>query len=185
MSDPQSQKDIVERIVSIQQGVTDDITRLSDAQLTSGTDESWSAADYLKHLLLNSKPVAKALGFPAAVLERQFGLSGRASRPYSELVKVYQKRLAEGIRAEDYDKVLPSFYRFPEGTGDERAYLVQSWNETNLRLINATQQWSEAELDSLQLPHPAIGMVMLREMLFFTIFHNNLHWQDIRYAGGL
>jgi hypothetical protein len=62
---------------------------------------------------------------------------------------------------------------------------VQSWNETNQRLIAAAQQWSEAELDSLQLPHPAIGMITLREMLLFTIFHNTLHWHDIQHAGGL
>ena len=185
MSDPQSQSAIVEHITTIQAGVTNDITRMSDAQFTNGTAESWSAADYLKHLLLSIKPVAKAMGFPAEILERQFDRSERTSRSYAELVKAYQKRLDEGIRAEDYGKVVPVFYRFPEGITNERAYLIQSWNESNQRLIGAAQQWSETELDSLQLPHPAIGTVTLREMLFFTLFHNTLHWHDIQHAGGL
>jgi DinB superfamily len=185
MSDPQSQHEISEHLATVQHNVTTDIARMSDAQFCSGTAEAWSAADYLKHLLLSVKPVAKAMGFPAEVLEKQFDRSERASRPYAELVKAYQKRLDEGIRAEDFDKVVPIFYRFPEGITDERAYLVQSWNEANQRLIEVTQKWSEAELDSLQLPHPAIGMITLREMLFFTIYHNTLHWHDMQHAAGL
>lgn len=185
MSDPQNQREIIEHIASIQQGVRDDIGRMSDEQFNDGTVEAWSATDYLKHLLLSVKPVAKGMGFPADVLEKQFDLSRRASISYADLVSAYQKRLDEGVRAEDYDNVVPLFYRFPEGITDKRAYLVQSWNETNQRLITAVQQWSEAELDSLQMPHPAIGMITLREMLFFTIFHNTLHWHDIQHAGGL
>lgn len=185
MSDPQSQEDIVERIASIQQGVSNDIVGMSDAQFNSGTTEAWSAADYLKHLLLSVKPVAKALAFPADRLQSRFGLCEQPSRTYAEVVKVYQTRLDEGVRAEDYEKVVPTFYRFPEGTTDERGYLIESWTETNQRLIEAAKGWNENELDTLQLPHPAIGMITLREMLFFTIFHNTRHWHDIQHAGGL
>ncbi len=185
MSDPQSQQEIVEQITTIQLGVSDDIARMSDAQFSSGSTKAWSAADYLKHLLLSVKPVAKAMGFPANRLETLFGLSQHGSRSYAEVVSTYQKRLDEGIKAEDYGKVVPNFYRFPEGIGNERDFLVQSWNETNQRLIDAANGWNETELDSLQMPHPAIGMVTLREMLFFTLFHNTLHWHDIQHAGEL
>ena len=185
MSDPHSQKDVIESIVHIQKGLNDDLASISDTQFNTGTSEAWSAADYLKHLLLSVKPVAKAMGFPANRLEGQFGLSQHGSRSYAEVVSAYQKRLDEGIKAEDYDKVVPVFYRFPEGTNDERAYLLRSWNETNQRLIDAVNGWNETELDTLQMPHPAIGMLTLREMLFFTIFHNSLHWHDIQHAGAL
>ncbi len=185
MSDPQSQSEIVEQIASIQEGISRDIGCMSDTQFNDGSIEAWSAAAYLKHLLLSVKPVAKGMGFPADVLKQQFDSSNRASRPYAGVVSAYQKRLDEGVRAEDYDKVVPIFYRFPEGITDERAYLLQSWDDANQRLISAVQQRSEAELDSLQMPHPAIGMITLREMLFFTIFHNTLHWHDIQHAGGL
>jgi len=185
MSDPQTQADIIERIGSIQQALVDDIALMSDDQFTSGTTEAWSADDYLKHLLLSIKPLAKALGFPEKVLQSQFGSAEHASRTYEGVVKAYQKRLDEGIRAEDFDKVVPVFYRFPEGTTNERIYLVQSWQEANQRLIEAVRQWNEEQLDRLQIPHPAIGLITLREMLFFTIYHNTLHWHDIQHAGGL
>ena len=185
MSDPQNRQDIVESIAEIQLGLNNDIARISEAQFDVGTAEAWSAADYLKHLLLSTKLMTKGMELPADVLQSRFDLSGRASRSYAEVVQTYKKRLDEGIRAEDFDRVVPMGYRFPEGITDERAYLVESWNETNDRLIKATQHWSEIELDSLQLPHAAIGTVTLREMLFFTIYHNTLHWHDIQHAGGL
>jgi hypothetical protein len=185
MSDPQNQQDIIEQLATVQQAISNDIARMTETQFCGGISESWSAEGYLKHLLLSTKPVAKAMGFPAEVLEKQFGLAEHSSRSYADLVSAYQKRLNEGIRAEDFDKVVPVFYRFPEGITDERAYLVQSWNETNQRLISAAQQKTEAELDRLQLPHPAVGMLTLREMLFFTIHHNTLHWHDMQHAAGL
>jgi uncharacterized damage-inducible protein DinB len=185
MSDPQNKGDIVEYIAEIQHGLTNDIARISYAQFNVGTAKSWSASDYLKHLLLSTKLVAKGMGLPADVLQSRFDLSGRNSRSYAEVVQAYKKRLDEGIRAEDFDRVVPTSYRFPEGITDERGYLVESWNETNQCLVNATQHWSEGELDTLQMPHAAIGTVTLREMLFFTIFHNTLHWHDIQHAGGL
>jgi len=185
MSNPQNKSDIVEHLTTIQHNLTDDIARMSDAQFCNGTVESWSAKDYLKHLLLSTKLMTKGMELPAEALQSRFDLSGRASRSYAEVIQVYKKRLDEGIRAEDFDRVVPMGYRFPEGITDERAYLVQSWDETNQRLINATQHWSEGELDSLQMPHAAIGRVTLREMLFFTIYHNTLHWHDMQHAAGL
>jgi uncharacterized damage-inducible protein DinB len=35
--------------------------------------------------------------------------------------------------------------------------------------------WEEDQLDEAQLPHPIIGKITVREMLFFTIHHNLRH----------
>lgn len=50
------------------------------------------------------------------------------------------------------------------------------------RLIDAVSLWTEEELDRGQLPHPVLGMVTMREMLFFTVIHNRLHAGDIERA---
>ncbi len=60
---------------------------------------------------------------------------------------------------------------------------MQTWNESNQRLFDALQNWEEADLDRYQVPHPAIGPITMREMLFFTLHHNSLHWRDIQQAG--
>lgn len=185
MSDPQTQIEIIQRLETISHGVTNTLRQMSEEQFTAGTDTEWSAESYLKHLLLSIKPLAKAIHFPAEQLQSMFGVAEKPSRSYSETVAAYKKRLDEGIRAEDFSPVTPVAYRFPEGVTDAYGYLLQSWDESNAKLMDGVARWSEAELDSLQLPHPALGTITLREILFFTIFHNDLHWHDIQHAGSL
>ena len=98
-------------------------------------------------------------------LARLFGKPERASKTYDEIVAAYQARLGEGIRAEDFDRVTPAFYRFPEGVADEQAYLVETWDESNQRLFDALRFWDEADLDGYQILHPAMGPVTVRERM--------------------
>ena len=183
MTDPYTKAELIAQLTLTQQQVHNDIAAMTDAQFDAGSDQSWSAAGYLKHLILSVKPVAKAINLPPERLLSMFGQAENPSRTYGEVMAAYQARLAEGIRAEDFDRVTPGFYRFPEGVTDEKTYLTQTWDESNTRLLAALEQWDEVTLDSHQMPHPAIGMITVREMLFFTLFHNRLHTQDIRQAG--
>jgi hypothetical protein len=111
-----------------------------------------------------------------------FGQPDHPSMSYAELVAMYNAKLAEGFRAEDSPPVTPAVYRFPEGTVSEKEHLVQAWNDGNNRLLEALKIWSEEDLDTHQLLHPAVGMLTIREMLFFTLHHNTLHWHDIEDA---
>ena len=183
MNDPRSKAEVIEYLQQVQRSVHDDIAAMTEAQFNAGSDQSWSAAGYLKHLILSIKPVAKAIKLPQERLQSMFGQPEKPSRTYAEVMAAYQARLAEGIRAEDFDRVTPGFYRFPEVITDEKTYLTQTWDESNERLLAALEQWDEVTLDSHQMPHPAIGMITVREMLFFTLFHNRLHAQDIQQAG--
>ncbi|MEZ4668151.1 MAG: DinB family protein [Anaerolineae bacterium] len=183
MADPYNKAEILAQLESVQRSVHDNIAAMTETQFNAGTDESWSAAGYLKHLILSVKPVAKALGFPPERLQGLFGQPDHSSRTFADVMAAYKARLADGIRAEDFDRVTPVTYRFPEGITDEKAYLTDTWDESNQRLLTAVSTWDEAALDTHQMPHPAIGMITVREMLFFTLFHNSLHAEDIRKAG--
>ena len=182
MSDPYSKPEIVERLREIQRGVTATVEAIPAARFDAGSAEVWSPAGYLKHLLLSVKPFAKAVTFPPDALKRRFGAPSRPSMPYADLVARYQARLDEGVRAEDYDAILPTAFRMPDDIADVQAYLTGLWNEAHDRMIGGLAGWNEADLDGVQILHPAIGSISVREMLFFTISHNTLHWNDIRAA---
>lgn len=184
MHDPQSKNDLIEQLRAIQQSLADSVQKMSSQEFNAGTDVSWSASGYLQHLILSVKPFAKALKLPPDQIEKLFGQPDHPSRSYAEVVKIYKARLGEGIRAEDFTPVTPITYRFPEGTEDRQRYLVETWNDSNNRLLEALGQWSEEDLDTHQIPHPAIGLITVREMLFFTVYHNTLHWHDIEEAPG-
>ncbi|MCC6616811.1 MAG: DinB family protein [Anaerolineae bacterium] len=179
----QTKTEIAEQLREAQQGVAESTRALTPAQFNQQTDDRWAAADYLAHLILSVKPFAKAMSLPAERVASLFGQADRPSRTYPEVIALYDARLAEGIRAEDNPLVVPMNYRFPDDVDDKQAYLIATWLDGNERLINGLDQWDEADLDRYVLPHPAIGMITLREMLYFTIHHNHMHLRDIEQAG--
>lgn len=185
MSEPSTKSELIEQLVQVKDSLCQDVQSMSPDQFNQGNDESWSANGYLKHLILSVKPVAKAMSLPLPQLESMFGRAERPSRTYAEIVAAYKARIADGVRAEDYQNVTPTFYRLPEGVTDEKTYLTETWNESNQRVLDTLQKWEDADLDIYQLPHPAIGMTTVRETLFFTLYHNTLHWNDIQGAGGI
>lgn len=183
ISDPQTKPEIIIRLLQVQRDLSDTVRKMSTAQFERGTAQAWSPADYLKHLLLSVKPFAKALTFPPDALKRRFGDVTRPPLTYAELEAKYQARLAEGIRAEDFESVTPATFHMPEGTTDMQATLVDLWDEAHERMFTGLEHWSEADLDTVQILHPALGGISVREMLFFTIFHNTLHTGDIVASG--
>jgi hypothetical protein len=180
MSTPHTKTDVIEQLREVEAALADTVNNYPAEQFDRDLPDSWSAASYLKHLILSNKPFAKALTLPKDQLQSMFGQPTQPSRSYDELVAFYNAKLAEGVRAENYNSVTPVSYRMPEGTDDVKAYLLETWRDTHNRLWQALENWQEEDLDSYQLPHPALGLLTLREMLFFTVHHNTLHWHDIQ-----
>jgi hypothetical protein len=170
--------EINERLEETRHGLAATVNAMSANQFQHAV-AGWSADGYLKHLLLSVKPFVRVLEMGPAAVHQLFGTPEQSTRTYDDFVQVYQSRLAEGVRAESYDNVVPDSYRMPEGITDAQQHLVQTWHESHDRLTAALQQWTEDDLNQHQLPHPAIGLITVREMLYFTVHHNKLHWQDI------
>jgi hypothetical protein len=47
------------------------------------------------------------------------------------------------------------------------------------QLARRVNRFSESELDQLLLPHPLLGKLTLREMVYFTIYHAHHHERQI------
>jgi hypothetical protein len=43
------------------------------------------------------------------------------------------------------------------------------------QLASSIGRWREEDLDYYRLPHPLLGKLTVREMLFFTVYHNYHH----------
>lgn len=134
--------------------------------------EAWSPADHVRHLVKSNRPVAMALGLPKVVLLLRFGWARRPSAPYSRLVARYHGELAAGLEAGRYT---PSTLPPERHTADERQRSLTNLEETQAAVARALAKWSERALDRLRLPHPAMGPLTVREMAFFTLYHNTHH----------
>lgn len=183
MTELYAKDDIAARLRAIQTGLSDDVTAMTAEQFERSSGEEWSAAEYLKHLILGVKPFARAISLPSEALHKTFGTPDRPSMSYEELTAVYQQSLADGMRAESVPGMTPVDYRLPADMTDLKSTLLMAWHEGNDRLLATLASLDENALDTHQLPHPAIGVITLREMLYFTVYHNTMHWQDIRRVG--
>jgi hypothetical protein len=134
--------------------------------------EAWSPADHVRHLVKSNRPVAMALGLPKLVLLLRFGLARRPSATYSQLVARYHGALAGGLKAGRYaaSPLAPE-----RQTAEERQRSLANLDETAAAVGRALGKWSERALDRLRIPHPGMGPLTVREMAFFTLYHNTHH----------
>lgn len=135
--------------------------------------DAWTPAEHLSHLNTSVSAVAKGLAVPRLLLRLRFGRARKPSRGYEEVREMYRAALAAGGVASG------AFVPPREsGAGDDdvrRRELLARWGRANARLRSALAGWSEDDLDRLRMPHPLIGKLTVREMMFFTLYHNAHH----------
>lgn len=132
------------------------------------TPQQWSAAENLDHLFKSTKPLIKALGAPKLFL-KNFGKPNRDPRPYEGVANRYQERLAK-IEVIPNEGFTPDFE--PHVAPAE---MLETWQSLGKKYTERIGKWSETELDKYLLPHPLLGKVHVREMLFFTVYHTYHH----------
>lgn len=134
--------------------------------------EVWSAADNVDHVIKAIKPIVQALKLPRLALHTMFGKPQHSSRSFEEICTIYSDEIAKGAKASG---------RFLPGDAPvenkEQAKMEQLQKVSKLieNMLAALEKWDEETLDQCQLPHPIIGNLTMREMLFFTIHHNLRH----------
>ena len=52
---------------------------------------------------------------------------------------------------------------------------MTSWHGAHEALVAQVARWPEPAFDRYRLPHPLLGKLSVREMLFFTLYHNAHH----------
>ena len=150
---------------------------LPEANFFSGSAERWSPAQHLDHLTRANLPVARVLGLPRLALAAFGGTQHRPSRSFESLRADYRAALAAGGRASG--RYLPDL-----GTRTQ-VQLLEDFAAVSEQLNGAFTRWGEADLDRHQLPHPLLGPLTVRELLFFTLYHNGHHSEGVRARAGV
>lgn len=135
--------------------------------------EAWSPSDNLDHMIRAVKPITKALKMPKITLQAMFGSPEKPSLSYEELCQMYREAIAQGGQASG--RYLPE-QKSPVDDGEEqKKNLLAEWRDAGDDLVSAAEKWQENDLDQHQLPHPLLGKLTIREMLYFVIYHNLRH----------
>lgn len=170
-STPKTQ--IINMLTISNQRVIDWFTAISAEDFFARYGEVWSASDNLDHLIKSHKPVAKALKLPKITLRAMFGKPDQASMTYEKLCQIYRNEIAKGAQASG--RYLPDQENQNSGTESKKKELLNQFLKASTELVFAAEKWDNKELDNYLLPHPILGKLTIREILFFTIYHNLRH----------
>lgn len=143
---------------------------LTDEQFWGHPDGKWSVAEVMQHLYLSARPVARLLAGPREGLD-QWGRANRPSRSYHEIRSAYQTVLATGVKAPAVMSPREEDMKISRGDLSERFHAIYQ------SLMDAVKNWSTDELDEYCIPHPVLGKLTVREMIYFTSIHTEHHRQ--------
>lgn len=146
------------------------IVSLSADQLMKSNDGKWNAAQLIDHIIKSVSPVKLAFSMPLFVLKLVFGRANRPSRGYDELVAKYQSKLQAGGKAPK------RFWPKASLAVNQQATVL---DQNIVALCAQVESLTETQLDRYLLPHPLLGKITLREMLYFTIYHVQHHQQQV------
>jgi hypothetical protein len=163
--------DILNKLESGQNDIAIFFDGLDDKIFFDGTDERWGPAQHLAHLTFTHKRVAR--GFVAKDLLPEY--SGEPKN-YDEVVANY---LAALQRASSGGFLANNPFAAKSESTDKKA-VIEEFVQTTKGLRDAARLWSEAELDTKGMQHPLIGMLSVREMLLFMIYHNQHHLSGVQ-----
>ncbi|MCW3463338.1 DinB family protein [Chitinophaga nivalis] len=167
-----NQHEIQSLLITSFDNFIDFVNTLPDNRFTASPYGKWSAGQQLEHLTKSARPVSGALGFPKITL-RYFGVSQRPSRSYDTLVEHYLQLLTAGGKSTK--AYLPGVVYTAQ-----RPALVQGFLAQKDKLSEKMMEWSENDLDKYRLPHPLLGKLTIREMLYFTAYHNQHHLERLK-----
>lgn len=165
---------IINEINTKYQAFASFIEGLSEADFTfSLNGEKWTAGQQTEHLCKSVAPLNKGLMAPEFALKAMFGKAEHDSVTYADLVARYKSELAAGGKApSDFVPKPVAFDRKGELLGELQAQVA--------KLCKNIEKYDEAKLDKLVLPHPLLGKLTIREMLYFTMYHAEHHLTHTR-----
>ena len=159
---------LIESMTENHQRFTNYMNILTEQEFLFAMPEKWTAGQQLDHLVRSTKPLILAVRLPRFILQLIFGKANRPSRTYEELVEKYLNKIREGGQA-------TGNYIPPPVSFDKKESLIQELHAIVAKINQGLNNFSEHELDKCILPHPLLGKITFREMIYFTIYHLDHH----------
>lgn len=149
------------------------VTGLTPEEFIFCYQHKWTAGQQVLHLTLSLKPLVKILSTGRLNIQQTFGLAAKQGSSYNIIVENVDEQLRQGGKAPDRFLPEPVSFEQKNEVCNELIKVMQELNE-------AIKTFTENDLDLLMLPHPLLGKITMREMLYVMIFHAEHHEQLTR-----
>ncbi|MBT8233502.1 MAG: DinB family protein [Saprospiraceae bacterium] len=129
----------------------------------------WTAGQHIQHLLQSTKPVNTIMKMPKLFLRYKWGTCNRPERTFDALVNKYETKLSKNTQPG------PKRFQPPIVSAAQKSAIIEKLDSERHKMIRIASKWSEKALSKYVIPHPLLGKLSVREMLYFTILHTDHH----------
>jgi hypothetical protein len=165
-----TKRELCSRLESGQNDIITFLGSLSDEVFFAGSDERWGPAHHLGHLTLTYRRLAT--GFRA---KERLADYTQTPKSYEEIKDTYLTKLQTTPPL-----VLANNPFAVKLDGSSKDAMIAAFSGGGQELHEATTSWSETELDTKGMKHPLLGLMSAREILFFTLYHDQHHLQGVK-----
>lgn len=143
---------------------------------STGSIADWSPAHHVEHLINVATRICAGVTNQSALPARDLTLS----RGFVEMRETYLETLAQvpaetlrnfGTRAQ---------LAAADADVQRKTHSIARLDSALTSLADALAAWSESDLDAYGMAHPILGVLSVREMLLFALYHNTHHERGIR-----
>jgi hypothetical protein len=163
-----NKQDIIEALTKNHTSFIHYINGLPEEDYAFSRNQKWTAGQQLAHIVLCVKPLVQVYSMDKAMIGQTFGKADRPSRTYEVLLANYLQKLNEGGKA-------PTRFVPEPALPEQKEALAGKLAKMTTELCHQIETFSEEELDGLFIPHPLLGNLTLREMLYNAICHVEHH----------
>jgi hypothetical protein len=162
--------EICKRLESGQNDITMFLSGSPDEAFFKGSNDQWSPAHHVAHLTFTHTRVAGGLKAEDRLPDYK-----EVPRTYEEIRDTYKIALQRATSG-GFLQNNP----FAAKPGADKEITTHAFLQASQALREATTEYSEVELDTKGMPHPLLGLLSVREMLLFMIYHDQHHLLGIQ-----
>lgn len=151
------------------------IANQDDNKWETGPENKWTTGQQILHLLQSVKPLNNALSMPKFVLRYKFGKANRDVRDYQTVVSRYLERLKDVPAG----AVSPFSRNMKVPPLKDKQYLLDRLQVEIKKLEYKTRKISDKNLDTVILPHPLMGKMIVREIIMWSAYHIEHHTKQL------
>ena len=133
----------------------------------SKPDGGWSPAENVRHLTTATFTTGLFIKKELHFLLNLFG-KGNSLKNLHQVRDEYLEKLSSGKKASGiFTPISLSFFRTKEWQQKECEALEFSIQQ----IVGVLDHWTEEELDTTNIIHPILGIITVREILYFSLYH--------------
>lgn len=169
------QLELIEQFNNAKNELLEFYTSIPENIFFSKPENGWSPQENIKHLYSATFVLALFIRKELKFLLLLFG-RGNSKKSIPEIIKIYNNKLNSGSGAGFFSPLFASNIIDIGKKNSEIKSLIDSIQE----LINVLPSWTEEELDNTNIVHPILGILSVREMLYFSLYHLYHHSSKVQ-----